>query len=85
MTDAVGMLWSILFLSLILDTEPIAVPIAVDVMEHSGVFFPELNEPARPAAARPVSRDMGGQAAGGSAVRTERRGQDRRKPTSRRP
>ena len=43
-------------------------------------FFPELNEPARPAAARPVSRDMGGQAAGGSAVRPERRGQDRRKP-----
>ena len=36
-------------------------------------FFPELNEPARPAAARPVSRDMGGRAAGGSAVRTERR------------
>lgn len=32
-------------------------------------FFPELNEPARPAAARPVSRDAGGQAAGGSAVR----------------
>ena len=23
------------------------------------LFFPELNEPARPAAARPVSRDMG--------------------------
>jgi hypothetical protein len=41
-------------------------------------FFPELNEPARPAAARPVSHDEGGQAAGGSAVRTEQRGQDRR-------
>ena len=37
------------------------------------MFFPELNEPARPAAARPVSHDMGGRAAGGSAVRTERR------------
>ncbi len=45
----------------------------------------ELNEPARPAAARPVSRDMGGQAAGGSAVRPERRGQDRRKPLDRPP
>jgi hypothetical protein len=44
-----------------------------------------LNEPARPVAARPVSRDTGGQAAGGSAVRTERRGQDRRKRTNRRP
>jgi hypothetical protein len=40
----------------------------------------ELNEPARPAAARPVSHDAGGQAAGESAVRTERR-QDRPKPT----
>jgi hypothetical protein len=29
-------------------------------------FFQELNEPARPAAARPVSHDMGGLAAGGS-------------------
>lgn len=44
-------------------------------------FFPELNEPARPAAARPVSHDMGGLAAGGSAVRTERRGQGRRNPS----
>ena len=47
-------------------------------------FFPELNEPARPAAARPALHDAGGQpeAAGGSAVRTdsERRGQDQRKP-----
>ena len=48
-------------------------------------FFPELNEPARPAAARPVSGDMGGQAAGGSAVRPKRRGRDRRKPVDRRP
>ena len=48
-------------------------------------LFPELNEPARPAAVRPVSHDMGGRAAGGSAVRTERRGQDRRIPTNRRP
>ncbi len=39
------------------------------------------NEPARPAAARPVSHDAGGQAAGGCAVRTERPGQYRRKPT----
>ena len=45
------------------------------------MFFPELNEPARPAAARPVSHDVGGLAAGGSAVRTERRGQDRRNPS----
>ena len=36
------------------------------------------NEPARPMAARPVSHDAGGQAAGESAVRRERRGQDRR-------
>ncbi len=41
------------------------------------VFFPESNEPARPVAARPVSHDGGGQAAGESAVRTERQGQDR--------
>ncbi len=35
-------------------------------------FFPELNEPAHPAAAaRSVSHDACGQAAGGSAVRTE--------------
>ena len=40
-------------------------------------FFPELNEPARPAAARPVSR-VGGRRA--SAVRTGRRDIDRRKP-----
>jgi hypothetical protein len=31
-------------------------------------FFPELSEPARPAAARPVSHDAGGQAAGESAA-----------------
>jgi hypothetical protein len=37
--------------------------------ETDEVFFRELNEPARPAAARPVSHDMGGRAAGGSAVR----------------
>ena len=49
------------------------------------LFFPELNEPARPAAARPASHDVSGQAAGGSAVRTERRGQDRRKPAIRGP
>jgi hypothetical protein len=50
-------------------------------------FFPELNEPARPTAARPVSHDASRrrQAAGGSAVRTERRGQDRRKPAIRGP
>jgi len=46
---------------------------------RTDTFFPELNEPARPAAARPASRDAGGQAASGCAVRTERRGQDRRK------
>ena len=41
--------------------------------QHKTVtFFPELNEPARPTAARPVSRDTGGRA---SAVRTERRGE----------
>ena len=40
-------------------------------------FFPELNEPARPAAARPVSRVGGCRA---SAVRTGRRDMDRRKP-----
>ena len=33
---------------------------------HRSWFFPELNEPARPAAARPESRDTGG-----SAVRPE--------------
>ena len=48
-------------------------------------FFPELNERARPAAARPVSHDAGGQAGGESAARTEQREQDRRKPTNRRP
>ncbi len=48
-------------------------------------FFPELNEPARPAAARPVSHDAGGQAVDESAARTQRRGRDRRKPTNRRP
>ena len=36
-------------------------------------FFPELNEPARPTAARLVSLDTGGPAPV-SAVRTERRG-----------
>ena len=30
------------------------------------VFFPELNEPARPAAARPASHDASGQAAAGA-------------------
>jgi hypothetical protein len=48
-------------------------------------FFPELNEPACPAAALPVSHDAGGRAAGESAVCTERQGQDRRKPTKWRP
>ena len=43
----------------------------------ASVFFPELNEPARPAAARPMSR-VGGRRAG--AVRTDRRDIDRRKP-----
>jgi hypothetical protein len=37
-------------------------------------FFPELNEPARPAAAQPASRDASRPAPGGaSALRTERR------------
>ena len=38
------------------------------------MFFPELNEPARPTAARPVSRGTGGRAAGGSVVWRERLG-----------
>ncbi len=55
-----------------------------DNAEQKGtmLFFLELNEPARPAAARSVSHDMGGRAAGGSALRTERRGQNRRIPST---
>jgi hypothetical protein len=43
------------------------------VLGFQSTFFPELNEPARPAAARPASRDASRPAPGGaSAVRTER-------------
>ena len=37
------------------------------------MFFPELNDPARPAAARPVSLGPGWAGGGHSAVRTRRR------------
>ena len=47
------------------------------VRRPSQAFFPELEESARPAAARPVSRVGGCRA---SAVRTGRRDIDRRKP-----
>jgi hypothetical protein len=48
--------------------------IAWALAERKSLFFPELNEPARPAAARPASRDASRPAPGGaSALRTERR------------
>ena len=59
------------------DSESVSDAVAREKKNAPVQFFPELNEPARPAAARPVSR-VGGRRA--SAVRTGRRDIDRRKP-----
>ena len=48
---------------------PVFFPVPVLRTSTTGrtfTFFPELNEPARPAAARPVSHDAGGPVVGGA-------------------
>jgi hypothetical protein len=47
----------------------------------AGWFFPDLNEPARPAAARPASRDASRPAPGGASLRTLRTERRRRTAT----